>query len=378
VLLRLLAAAAVAAPSCSLPQQHELSAAQALVLAAHAAMLECGFVHNQPPTGSAQQQEQEQQEQLETLLQGQQGVFSAAYQLPGAACSAPPDHPGARGGSDPQSSTVVSVELRGIDMGRHLVLTGSLVTTAAAGAAGAGSRPACKLVATLNLAKERAQPGTPAAAAADPAAAMLCAYQDLPALWVALKDQLGLPLLVAACAAAGLPSPTGLNSLMYELQELILAGLQVGAACLMGGRAGTRPGVLHLLLLKPLSVLASPAQARDLAALCCSCSPLRHRASTDPLWQPLFEREFPTGPTPAAPAPAANQQQQQQQQQQQAVGSSELQRQLDVMLSHGQKLAWRQSLSNLRREAGRRGWKWAFGAAWSQRARVLADAERIR
>jgi hypothetical protein len=32
----------------------------------------------------------------------------------------------------------------------------------------------------------------------------------------------------------------------------------------------------------------------------------------------------------------------------------------------------------LRQEAGRRGWKWAFGAAWTQRGRLLAEAERNR
>jgi hypothetical protein len=48
------------------------------------------------------------------------------------------------------------------------------------------------------------------------------------------------------------------------------------------------------------------------------------------------------------------------------------------LLSHGQRYTLRQSLVRLRQEAGRRGWKWAFGAAWTQRARLLADSERSR
>jgi hypothetical protein len=47
-------------------------------------------------------------------------------------------------------------------------------------------------------------------------------------------------------------------------------------------------------------------------------------------------------------------------------------------LSHGQRCSLRHSLNQLRQEAGRRGWKWAFGAAWTQRARLLAEAERNR
>jgi hypothetical protein len=40
-----------------------------------------------------------------------------------------------------------------------------------------------------------------------------------------------------------------------------------------------------------------PLQPQDLAALCSACSELRHLASQDELWRPLFEREFPHAPS---------------------------------------------------------------------------------
>jgi hypothetical protein len=64
----------------------------------------------------------------------------------------------------------------------------------------------------------------------------------------------------------------------------------------------------------------------------------------------------------------------QQQQQQEAPLHSRLQ----YLLSHGQRYSLRLSLLQLRQEAGRRGWKWAFGAGWVQRARLLAEAEDSR
>ena len=197
-----------------------------------------------------------------------------------------------------------------------------------------------------------------------------------------------------------------------------------------GGACGQGMAVHHLLHLQLLPNQAPPplkraraapalllccssTQAKDLAALCCSCTPMRHRASTDNLWKPLFDREFPlpadqqqqqqAQPPPAqqqqqpaqasgaartAPAAAATnaasssagasssktQPQQQQQQQQEPP----LHARLAYLLSHGQRYSLRHSLNQLRQEAGRRGWKWAFGAAWTQRARLLAEAERNR
>lgn len=145
--------------------------------------------------------------------------------------------------------------------------------------------------------------------------------------------------------------------------------------------------------------------------MCCSCSPMRHRASTDALWRPLFDREFPAPldheqqqqQSTSKPTPPQQQQQQptgqaeqghvtavpvasstsssssviQQPQQQQGEPSS-MHIRLQYLLSHGQRYTLRHSCLHLRQEAGRRGWKWAFGAAWTHRARLLAEAEHNR
>lgn len=63
---------------------------------------------------------------------------------------------------------------------------------------------------------------------------------------------------------------------------------------------------------------------------------------------------------------------------QQPQQQQQLHARLQYLLSHGQRYTLRQSLRQLRQEAGRRGWKWAFGAAWMQRGRLLADADRNR
>lgn len=164
---------------------------------------------------------------------------------------------------------------------------------------------------------------------------------------------------------------------------------------------------------------------------------MRHRASTDTLWKPLFDREFPQ-PADAAAAAADQQQQrgrgqsqtsshatqqqqsqlqqgqggagagapaggggsssssgagggaggvggqranhpsQQQQQQPPVAEEPPLHSRLQYLLSHGQRYTLRTSLMQLRQEAGRRGWRWAFGAAWTQRARLLAEAAQSR
>ncbi|KXZ46251.1 hypothetical protein GPECTOR_45g121 [Gonium pectorale] len=90
-----------------------------------------------------------------------------------------------------------------------------------------------------------------------------------PPGWRQLKDGLALPLLAAACRAAGLAPPLGLLVLPLELQLCILK------------------------LLQP----------RDLAALSRVCTPLHALASEDALWRPLYEAEFGGGPGgPSAPA----------------------------------------------------------------------------
>ena len=68
-------------------------------------------------------------------------------------------------------------------------------------------------------------------------------------------------------------------------------------------------------------------QPRDLAMAACVCAELRHAASADELWKPLFDSEF--GDRPPAPA------------------------------------------------SGRQGWKGAFGACWATRARQRRQRRRL-
>jgi hypothetical protein len=328
-LLAAAAASSINTDSMSGQQQQQqqamlLSPAQVLVLTAHAALLECGFVYSPAEcTGHAssiisggscssgggvgQLQSTVVSQcsgtalmpaQLQQLLQASGGVYALTYQLPqDSTAPAPPAAVGAAAAAGPSAGVDattaaaaawaayntprgVSVELRGIDMGHQLVLLGSVkvspgptpAVTAAAGAAGAdtianssSSSRSCKVVASLNLPKSQITPAShseaptddhPAAAAAAGAAGtsnapqaqlqnqqqpqtqqqqqqqglaghQVCSFKDLPRLWMQLKDGLGLPLLTASCAAAGLPAPLGLNNLTYELQEAVLVHLQV-------------------------------------------------------------------------------------------------------------------------------------------------------
>lgn len=81
--------------------------------------------------------------------------------------------------------------------------------------------------------------------------------------------------------------------------------------------------------LRPHAVLTSrpSPQPRDLAMVACVCAELRHAASADELWKPLFDSEF--GDRPPAPA------------------------------------------------GGRQGWKGAFGACWATRARQRRQRRRM-
>jgi hypothetical protein len=82
----------------------------------------------------------------------------------------------------------------------------------------------------------------------------------LRCLWNALKDTIALPMLTAVCAAIGFPPPAGLLTLPGELKSRILASLP----------------------------------ALDVAALASVNSELRHVASDDAFWRPLFDAEFPS------------------------------------------------------------------------------------
>jgi hypothetical protein len=289
-LLQLLtSAAAVAAASLQQqqPQQQQeqrdalLNPAQVLMLTAHAALLECGFVYTPPaaqpaadaaggcsaaeggattaaaaaaagvavPSGSPNSSsEHKEGQELQQLLRGPGGIYSVSYSLPAAAAAVSPD---AAAGVTGETLPGGIIELRGIDMGQHLVLVGALKHPAAAAGAGASSssNKAGRVVATLSLLESQitAAGCSPQQSPPQPHSHQLslepqqqqqqqqaevtgypaCAFQDLPRLWVQLKDGLGLPLLLAACAAAGLPPPVGLNSLTYDLQEAILGLLEV-------------------------------------------------------------------------------------------------------------------------------------------------------
>jgi hypothetical protein len=108
-----------------------------------------------------------------------------------------------------------------------------------------------------------------------------------------------------------------------------------------------------MLFLFVLLACAAVLQAKDLAALCCSCTPLRHRASTDALWKPLFDTEFLHNPNPSS-------------------SSSSSSHGVRGALAH----ALHHTLIQVRQQAGRQGWKWAFGAAWVQRTRVQEESRR--
>jgi hypothetical protein len=58
--------------------------------------------------------------------------------------------------------------------------------------------------------------------------------------------------------------------------------------------------------------------------------------------------------------------------------SAELRGRMGLLLSAGQQAEWRRWLGGTVHEAGRRGWRWAYAAAWCHRTRSLAQAERDR
>jgi hypothetical protein len=64
---------------------------------------------------------------------------------------------------------------------------------------------------------------------------LLSAYICLPELWVLLKDQLVLPLLISCCRALGHPPPTGIIAMPWEMQEALLKKLKVRGKGVGGG-----------------------------------------------------------------------------------------------------------------------------------------------
>ena len=86
-------------------------------------------------------------------------------------------------------------------------------------------------------------------------------------VWNVLKDRIALPSFKVACVAAGLPNlPPELPTLPAEVKFTIIRHLD----------------------------------ALDVAALGSACVEMRHVTSTDEVWKPLFERDFPNAATPHA------------------------------------------------------------------------------
>ncbi|DBA78763.1 TPA: hypothetical protein ACH3X1_008669 [Trebouxia sp. C0004] len=83
-------------------------------------------------------------------------------------------------------------------------------------------------------------------------------FKDLEQLWTELKDKLALKMLAGLRQSAGLSPPLGLLALPAELKTKILSSLQ----------------------------------AKDLSAVECCCTELRHTAGSNLFWQPLFQQEF--------------------------------------------------------------------------------------
>lgn len=86
----------------------------------------------------------------------------------------------------------------------------------------------------------------------------ISAFTNMQQLWTDLKDGLALKMLAGLRQIAGLSPPPGLLALPAELRTKILANLQ----------------------------------AQDLSTVECCCTELRHTASSDMFWQPLFQLEF--------------------------------------------------------------------------------------
>ena len=302
----------------SLPSDENAAAAAVtghglLVLAAHAAMLETGFVPADEADSGASSSGSSgaggAYDAPALLAAGAGGVHALRYRL--ACCS------GEGGGKGAAGSP--SVMVRCLEVGPHLVAAGIVATEGGGGGQQQQQQQPKEQLESLTLSvAEFCTPAAAAAAAAGdaaapsgsgdaiaaapvaprrrgwPHAARLAAR--LPDLWIALRDRLALPLLARAAAAAGLPPPAGLLTLPWELQEACLRRLA----------------------------------ARDLAALSAACAQLHSLAAVDALWRPLLEAEF------GADATVAD-----------------------------------------RADANARGWKAAFAALWRRRAARRRAAHRL-
>jgi hypothetical protein len=248
----------------SVGDRHAPSGHQLLVLAAHAAMLETGFAFDgaaaSPPavasiatsvttSGGAY-------DAAALLANGSGGSYTLSYRFGQLPAADPAEASGSGGTATPAGCPAVLV--RCMEVGQHTVVAGMVVpaasntggtpnaTTSSSGGAGSSPprplRPATSLQSlSLSVARYCSRPADPATSSdhnqEQPGRASL-APAELPELWIKLRDRLALPLLAAACAAAGLPPPAGLLTLPWELQEIWLrllavrcrSGLEAGAA----------------------------------------------------------------------------------------------------------------------------------------------------
>ena len=328
-----------------------------LLLAAHAAMLETGFVPHWP-AGSASSSSGDSAFGLPRSCWASSSVCRIHYTLqPGngddSSSSATAEaeegaaEPG-EGAAEQQAAAGPACTLQCSSMGggavvlavstqrhaRHLALrAATFVQPLESAAAGGG--------AAVPHSSDGAGPSS--AAAAEAAEGPSSAVQLLPdgglalgghlhlgaaaakQLWTRLKDGLAFPMLLAAYAEAGLAPPAGLLALPEDLKQRVLEGLGVSVAGRAGGRAAAAavwggegsesrggewmgPAAPALCCLgsarcfwlhlpdnqhQGASLPLPPLQPHDLATLCCACRELRHLASQDALWCPLFDKDFP-------------------------------------------------------------------------------------
>ena len=119
---------------------------------------------------------------------------------------------------------------------------------------------------------------------------------NLSRLWATLKDNFIHPLLAVLCIEDNRPPLPSVQLLPMELKLLCLRHLPV--------RPALSRYASHMVL-TPCSkmVISIPdLQARNLAALLCTCRDMRHVASSDELWDPLYAAEF--GPLTPSERPA--------------------------------------------------------------------------
>jgi len=244
-------------------KQLPVSGHQLLMLVTHAAMLETGFTPVAAVTEAAEAAPPaagHTYDAAEILSSSKgAGVCTLAYCF-GAALDS---------GSSSSSSSIAdrtactaasSVVVRCMEVGQHLVVAGMVAGSSSSSSSAGGGHGLQSL--TLSVPQYcsgggdsgSSSPSTAPIASSSSAAQPQQQQKDqeqqqqlvgrlsatLPALWIVLRDRLALPLLAAACAAAGLAPPVGLLTMPWELQEAWLKLLPVrGCGCGCGCVGGS-------------------------------------------------------------------------------------------------------------------------------------------